>query len=87
MGHNTLTAGFDEISATLLKARATGRALPGPPAGLPSSLEDAYRIQDQSLDAQPLRRSPPPRLGLLERRVAVLQQPADEPGRHSPLRA
>lgn len=39
-----------EISATLVKARATGRALPGPPAGLPSSLEDAYRIQDQSLD-------------------------------------
>lgn len=37
------------ISETLLQARATGRALAGPPEGLPETLEDAYVLQDHSI--------------------------------------
>lgn len=37
------------ISATLLRARATAKALAGPPDGLPDSLEDAYRLQERSI--------------------------------------
>lgn len=37
------------ISAMLVRARETARALPGPPEGLPDSLEDAYRLQARSI--------------------------------------
>ncbi|KLE32491.1 hypothetical protein AAW00_13180 [Aurantiacibacter luteus] len=33
----------------MVRARAAGRALPGPPSGLPSTLADAYRLQDHSI--------------------------------------
>ena len=44
-----LPAGHREISATLVRARATARALSGPPEGLPDSLDGAYRLQQQSI--------------------------------------
>lgn len=47
----TLPDQHREISAMLVRARATGHALAGPPEGLPTTLEDAYRLQDLSVSA------------------------------------
>ena len=47
-GHS-LSDRLRAISDELVRARATGNALPGPPAGLPESLDDAYLIQDRSI--------------------------------------
>ena len=44
-----LPAEHRAVSATLLRARASAKALTGPPDGLPDSLEDAYRLQDRSI--------------------------------------
>ncbi|RPF70958.1 2-keto-4-pentenoate hydratase [Aurantiacibacter spongiae] len=41
------------ISSGLVRARAEGRALPGPPSGLPDTLEAAYRLQDRSIAEWP----------------------------------
>lgn len=46
-----LPAGMRDISARLTRARAQASALPGPPDGLPQSLEDAYRLQAHSIAA------------------------------------
>lgn len=46
-----LPPGLRTISAQLTRARAQARALPGPPSGMPDSLEDAYRIQDASISS------------------------------------
>lgn len=48
---DTIPDGHREISSGLVRARATGRALPGPPAGLPETLEAAYRLQEHSAAA------------------------------------
>ena len=47
-GHS-LSDRLRAISDELVRARATGNALPGPPAGLPEDLDEAYRIQDRSI--------------------------------------
>ena len=47
-GHD-LPAEHRAISARLVRARAAARALPGPPDGLPESLEEAYRLQALSI--------------------------------------
>ncbi|MGB3167598.1 MAG: 2-keto-4-pentenoate hydratase [Alteraurantiacibacter sp.] len=44
-----LPPGLAQVSAELVRARALACALPGPPSGLPETLEDAYRIQDCSI--------------------------------------
>lgn len=49
MDVKSLPAEYRVISAELVRARASGRALPGPPGGLPETLEDAYRLQDYSI--------------------------------------
>ena len=46
-----LPAGHREVSAQLTGARARARALPGPPSGLPDTLDEAYRIQAHSIAA------------------------------------
>ena len=49
MESKSLPAGYREISAKLVRARASGRALPGPPGGLPETLEEAYGLQEYSI--------------------------------------
>lgn len=49
MKRNSLSAGHREISATLVGARASARALSGPPDGLPETLDEAYALQDHSI--------------------------------------
>ncbi len=49
MDGSSLSAEHRAISATLVRARVSGRALPGPPGGLPDTLEEAYRLQDYSI--------------------------------------
>ncbi len=45
----SLSAEHQTISAELVRARKAGRALSGPPSGLPDMLEGAYRLQDYSI--------------------------------------